>query len=269
MDTATVSWTDPTENTDGSPLTDLVGYIVEYGQDPDNLTEYIYIEEEGDPTTSVTINDLTEGIWYFTVTALTSEGVESDPSAIGSKIIYPEKIIRRIGMVNYKEIADAIPQAESDACMVELNKEYTYIDRQGQAAMGNGKFMDDITVQAAFDAIKDLTTLTVPSKVLVTYKGIAQLSGFDVADKLQTNILSAIADNKLAQWVDDAFNSEGINVKDSKFRSKIASLSGAHGFTTAFINQMKTIGDVESLNFSGLKPGHVQNAMQKRHAGVI
>jgi len=202
-------------------------------------------------------------------------------------------------MLNYeKAIVDAIPQVELDACMAELaimyprlKKVYSLnedgilmpvldgngvqltepaLDKKGdELPATNGKFMDLTTVEAAFDAIKNLKATTIPVVALVTYKGIAQLSGFDIADQLQTNILSAIAAGDLAQWIDDAFNSDGINVKDSKFRAKIAELSGDHGFTPAFINKIKEIGDVESLDFPKLKSGHVQNALEQRHAGVI
>ena len=74
----TLNWTPPTQNTDGTPLTDLAGYRIYFGDDPDNMTDVIQIDNSG--LTSYVIDNLTPAVWYFHATSLNSEGVESNPS---------------------------------------------------------------------------------------------------------------------------------------------------------------------------------------------
>ncbi|WP_373054254.1 putative Ig domain-containing protein, partial [Thioalkalivibrio sp.] len=85
LGTATVSWEPPTTRTDGSTLTDLAGYRVYYGKDVASLTHTVEITSTGQ--TSQHIENLDTGTWYFAVTALDSEGLESSKSEIGSKEI--------------------------------------------------------------------------------------------------------------------------------------------------------------------------------------
>lgn len=83
--TATVNWAAPTTNTDGSALTDLAGYRIEYGRDQNALDQYVNIDNPG--LTSYTVNNLATGTWYFAVVATNASGGSSDRSNIGSKTI--------------------------------------------------------------------------------------------------------------------------------------------------------------------------------------
>lgn len=83
--TATVSWSPPTENTDGSPLSNLAGFEIYYGTSQASLTRIVQVA--GSTVTSYTITGLTSGTWYFAVSAYNSSGLESSLSNIGSKII--------------------------------------------------------------------------------------------------------------------------------------------------------------------------------------
>jgi hypothetical protein len=85
LGTATVSWEPPTTRTDGSTLTDLAGYRVYYGRDRTSLTHVVPITEVGQ--TSQFIGNLDTGTWYFAVTAICRQGLESPKSEIGSKTI--------------------------------------------------------------------------------------------------------------------------------------------------------------------------------------
>lgn len=82
---ATIRWVAPTQNTDGSPLTNLAGYKVHYGTSTTALTRFVQVGNPG--ITTVEIGGLTPATWYFTVTAYTNTGVESEPSAAVSKTI--------------------------------------------------------------------------------------------------------------------------------------------------------------------------------------
>lgn len=76
-DSITLAWDPPTENSDGSQLNDLAGYIIYYGPSSNNYTVSIDVGN----VTIATINDLPSGLWCFTATAYDSGGNESNYSA--------------------------------------------------------------------------------------------------------------------------------------------------------------------------------------------
>ena len=79
---AALYWTAPTQNTDGSPITDLSGYYIYYGSDP---TQPMQILSISDPSaTSVQLGGLVNGTWYFAAAAYNSLGIASDLSAVAS-----------------------------------------------------------------------------------------------------------------------------------------------------------------------------------------
>jgi len=81
---ASLSWVPPTQNRDGSQLTNLAGYNVYYGTDPSALTQTIQVSNAGALGYVVT-GLATHTTWYFAVTSYTSSGEESPPSAVASK----------------------------------------------------------------------------------------------------------------------------------------------------------------------------------------
>ena len=83
--TAMLSWTAPTLNTDGTPLTDLGGYRVYHGVDPALLTDVRTLV--GTATTGYQFNSLPSGTHYFAVTAYNLNGIESVLSSVGPKTI--------------------------------------------------------------------------------------------------------------------------------------------------------------------------------------
>ena len=83
--TALLDLTVPTQNTDGSALTDLAGVRIYYGTSPANLAQVVQLA--GATVSSYTVSNLTSGTWYFGATAYTSSGTESALSPIVSKSI--------------------------------------------------------------------------------------------------------------------------------------------------------------------------------------
>lgn len=82
---ASLSWTAPTKNTDGSALTTLAGYRISYGLTSSALTNTIQVPS---PTTvNYIVGNLDSGTWYFGARAYTSTGVESDLSNVVSKVV--------------------------------------------------------------------------------------------------------------------------------------------------------------------------------------
>ena len=79
---ATLDWTPPTENTDGSALTNLGGYNIFYGTSPTNLTQSVKVTNPG--LTVYTVSNLASGTWYFAVASYTTSGVESARTGVVS-----------------------------------------------------------------------------------------------------------------------------------------------------------------------------------------
>jgi hypothetical protein len=83
--TATLSWQPPTQNADGSPLTNLAGYRIRYGTTSNALSNSVQIANPG--ITSAVIESLSPATWYFAVVAYNTVGVESDLSSLAQKTI--------------------------------------------------------------------------------------------------------------------------------------------------------------------------------------
>jgi hypothetical protein len=84
---ATVFWDAPTTNADGSALSDLAGFRIHYGT---TSNSYTFTQPVNDSTaTSAVINDLEEGTYYFSVTAVDLSDNESAHSVEVSKGITP------------------------------------------------------------------------------------------------------------------------------------------------------------------------------------
>ena len=83
LGTATLVWSAPTTNTDGTPLTDLAGYKVHYGTTHGSYPNTITIGN----VTSYSINNLTSGTYYFSLTSYDTSGMESGYSNEVSKVV--------------------------------------------------------------------------------------------------------------------------------------------------------------------------------------
>lgn len=81
--TATLNWTAPTTNTDGTPLTDLAGFNVYSGLSAATMKLLVQVKS---PTT-LTYQSLNQpaGVNYYYVTAYNTAGVESAKSATVNK----------------------------------------------------------------------------------------------------------------------------------------------------------------------------------------
>ena len=81
--TVALRWEPPTTNTDDTPLTDLAGFRIHYGQSQDQMTRAV---EVGPALTRYVIEGLPAGTWYFGMTAW-SPGGESVMSSLVSTTI--------------------------------------------------------------------------------------------------------------------------------------------------------------------------------------
>jgi Putative Ig domain len=80
-----LSWDPPVQNADGSTLTDLGGYKIYYGRDLNTLGRSVTLNNPG--LTRYVVENLSPARWYFTMTSVNSDGVESSRSAVISKTI--------------------------------------------------------------------------------------------------------------------------------------------------------------------------------------
>lgn len=81
----TISWTPPTQNTDGSTLTDLAGYNIYYGTSQTSLTQVVNIANPGLAT--YVLSSLAAATYYFALTSVNASGIESPRSAVVSAIV--------------------------------------------------------------------------------------------------------------------------------------------------------------------------------------
>jgi hypothetical protein len=81
----TINWTPPTENVDGSTLTNLAGYHLYYGTSSSSLTHVVNITNPG--LASYVVSNLSAATWYFSVTSINSKGTESPRSAVVAAVV--------------------------------------------------------------------------------------------------------------------------------------------------------------------------------------
>jgi co-chaperonin GroES (HSP10) len=83
--TATLSWSVPTANTNGTSLTDLAGYIIHYGTSSGALTQTIQLTDPD--LTSYVVRNLAAGTYYFAISGYATTGMQGTDSPEVSKTI--------------------------------------------------------------------------------------------------------------------------------------------------------------------------------------
>jgi hypothetical protein len=81
----TLTWTPPTENEDGTTLTDLAGYRLYWGTRPGVYTDSVTINNAG--MSSYVVDNLQPGTYEFVATAFNDAGVESAYSNPTTKVL--------------------------------------------------------------------------------------------------------------------------------------------------------------------------------------
>jgi hypothetical protein len=80
---ANLSWTIPTERDDNTPLDNLAGFNIYFGQTSGDYGNKTEIPNPG--LTTYRVENLSSGPWYFIITAFDENGLESNPSGEGTK----------------------------------------------------------------------------------------------------------------------------------------------------------------------------------------
>jgi len=82
---ATLSWVPPTQNSNGTTLTNLAGYRIYYGTSANAMNQTIQVANAG--LSRYVVENLSSATWYFTVRAYTTAGVESAASNTATKTV--------------------------------------------------------------------------------------------------------------------------------------------------------------------------------------
>lgn len=80
----TLSWTPPTQNTDGTSLANLAGYRVVYGTSASTLNQMVQVNAG---VSSIVVDNLAPATYYFAVRAYTTSGAESSNSNVATKVL--------------------------------------------------------------------------------------------------------------------------------------------------------------------------------------
>lgn len=80
---ATLHWTPPATNTDGTTVTDLAGFNILYGKSSSSMAQTLKVASA--TATSGTVSGLTSGTWYFAVQSYDKDGNASSLSSVVSK----------------------------------------------------------------------------------------------------------------------------------------------------------------------------------------
>jgi putative Ig domain-containing protein len=85
LGSATLTWVPPTKNIDGSPLLDLAGYQLYWGDSSGHYTNKVAVWNPG--ITSYVIENLSSGTHFFAATAVSQSGAESPLSGEALKVV--------------------------------------------------------------------------------------------------------------------------------------------------------------------------------------
>jgi hypothetical protein len=80
-----LNWTAPTQNEDGTTLTDLAGYKLYWGTTPGSYTESVTIDNAS--VLTYVVENLTPGTYEFVATSFNTSGVESRYSGAAVKLV--------------------------------------------------------------------------------------------------------------------------------------------------------------------------------------
>ena len=139
------------------------------------------------------------------------------------------------------------------------------LDDDGVQLEDDGKFMDDTTVIAAYNDIKDNTSTVKLDTQKQSYLSLAAYPDIGIAGsaELETAVGAGISAGAISKWVDVALNGEGINVNDPQVESALTAL-----ISLELLTAILATGYEQQNTFQGLKPGQVQNALVEHYRSV-
>jgi hypothetical protein len=107
--TANATWVAPTQNTDGTPLTNLAGYKLYYANSTAGVPTATPIVINDKLATAYSISGLAAGSWYFGAKAFNTSGTDSDMSAVATKtIVTPSAVATQIITIETKPMPPVV-----------------------------------------------------------------------------------------------------------------------------------------------------------------
>ena len=85
LGSVTLNWTPPTQNEDGTALTNLSGYRIYWGTTPGNYPNSVTIDNPG--LSSYVVENLIPGTYVFVATSINASGMESVHSNSATKVV--------------------------------------------------------------------------------------------------------------------------------------------------------------------------------------
>jgi hypothetical protein len=85
LGSVTLSWTAPTQNEDGTTLTDLAGYTIYWGTTSGSYPNSVTVDNAS--VTTYVVENLAPGTYEFVATAFNTSGVESQYSGAATKVV--------------------------------------------------------------------------------------------------------------------------------------------------------------------------------------
>lgn len=114
----TLTWTAPTENEDGTPLTDLAGFKLYWGTTTGDYPNSVDIPNPA--TTTYLVENLTPGVWRFVATAYNEAGTESQYSNEAVKTIVDTVPLPPGGLAAAGDSAYIIVQSDDTLVLLDI-----------------------------------------------------------------------------------------------------------------------------------------------------
>jgi hypothetical protein len=122
-------------------------------------------------------------------------------------------------------------------------------------------------LQAAFDTMAAETVSKTP-EVYVNYTNLMAVD-LALAGQLSAIIKAAVDAGTLPEVVHIRLNNGGLNINNPSSGYVLQGFVEAGYLTQAEKDTIMAMGVVTTKKYPGLKPGHVQNARQKRAEGIV
>ena len=123
-------------------------------------------------------------------------------------------------------------------------------------------------LDVAYAALKALSVDSTANEHLMSYLSIANQVDFATSMALEVVVKAAVGASQLPAWVDTRLNNTGIDVNNPQTAGLLTSLV-AGPFTQAMVDAIVAAGVTQVFTFPSVQLGHLQNAREKRIAGVV
>jgi len=121
---ATLRWTPPTLNTDGTALTNLAGYRIYYGSSAATLTQMVQLNNPS--LTTYTIGGLSDGTKYFAIRAWNTNGGESVNSNVVNKAIVGVPAVPAVAAQNWAKTLSIDVNSQPQAPVLVIDDTIAY-----------------------------------------------------------------------------------------------------------------------------------------------